>query len=204
MKYSVIAIEREYASGGRDIGKRVAQLLGMPYYGSEVLQMAARQIGASPDYVQEHDEVAPNPIFYSFVLMARASTYGIGETGQESALQGQESRIIMGLADKGNCVIIGRRAGAVLKGRPGVLRVFIYSDIAARRKRAVEVYGQDEKRVDALLKQQDKNRSNYYHFYAGQQWDDRGEYHMMLDSGTLGIEGCAQLIAAAARGESPA
>lgn len=197
MKYDIIAIEREYASGGREIGQKLAEKLHIPYYGREILHMAAERIGAQPEYVEHMDETAPNSLLFSLYAMSTAVPFDSTKVSPENALQQAESQIIKELAAKGPCVIIGRCAGAILKDRPNVLRVFIHADMESRRKRATEVYGQKKDPVDPILRKYDKRRSNYYAFYSAQKWDSRQEYQMMLDSGQLGIDRCVDILVAA-------
>ena len=197
MKYDVITIEREYASGGREIGQKLAQKLNIPYYGREILMMAAKEIGAEPEYVEHMDETAPNSLLFSLYAMSSTVPFDSAKVSPENALQQAESRIIKELASKEPCVMIGRCAGAILRNRPNVLRVFVHADMEARRKRATEVYGLKKNPVDPVLRKYDKRRSNYYNFYSAQKWDSRQEYHMMLDSGRLGIDRCVDILAAA-------
>ena len=197
MKYDIITIEREYASGGREIGQKLAERLHIPYYGREMLQMAAERIGAQPEYVEHMDETAPSSLLFSLYAMSSAAPFDSTKVSPENALQQAESQIIKELAAKGPCVIIGRCAGAILKERPNVLRVFIHADMESRRKRATEVYGQKKNPVDPILKKYDRRRANYYNFYSAQKWDSRLEYQMMLDSGQLGIDRCVDILEAA-------
>lgn len=197
MKYNVIAIEREYASGGREIGQRLAERLNIPYYGREILQMAAERIGAQPEHIEHMDETAPNSLLFSLYAMSSAAPFDATTMTPESALHQAESQIIRELAAEGPCVIIGRCAGAILREQPHVLRVFIHANMEFRRQRAAEVYGQKKRPIDPILRKYDKRRSNYYHFYSAQKWDSHTEYQLMLDSSQLGIDGCVDILAAA-------
>ena len=197
MKYDVVTIEREYASGGREIGQKLAQRLDVPYYGREILQMAAQRIGAEPDYIEHMDETAPNSLLFSLYAMSSAVPFDSTQVSPENALHQAESQIIKELASQGPCVLIGRCAGAILKNRPNVLRVFVHADLDYRRKRATEVYRLKKNPVDPVLRKYDKRRANYYNFYSAQKWDSRQEYQMVLDSGKLGIDRCVDILAAA-------
>lgn len=197
MKYDVITIEREYASGGREIGQKLAERLQIPYYGREILQMAAERIGAKPEYIEHMDETAPNSLLFSLYTMSSAAPFDATTVSPESALHQAESQIIRELAAEGPCVMVGRCAGAILRERPNVLRVFIHADTEARRRRAADVYGQKKRPIDPILRKYDKRRANYYSFYSAQKWDSRSEYHLMLDSSQLGIDRCVDILAAA-------
>ncbi|SCI67577.1 cytidylate kinase [uncultured Clostridium sp.] len=194
MRYNCVTIEREYASGGREVAARLAEALGWPYYGSEVLALAAQELGREVENLAGQDEAPPT--LRTYVRMAVASAYGLENALRGEEVQDAEARVIRGLGNKGGCVIIGRRAGAILRGRRDVLRVFIHAARDARRQRAVKVYGVPEERAESTLKKYDKARAAYYHYYAGRGWDDAGEYHMMLDSGLLGLDGCVKAIRA--------
>lgn len=200
MKYDVITIEREYASGGREIGRAVAAELGIPCYGREILQLAAERIGASPEYMEGLEERPTNSLLYTLSLMSRMSSMEREGATTEAKLHLAEIEVIRELGARGNCVLVGRRAGAVLGERRNALRVFVYADFEARRRRATEVYRDDPKQVEAVLRRADKRRVAYYNSYMEQTWDDRGNYHLMLDSGKLGLDGSVKLIVQAARG----
>lgn len=201
MKYDVITIEREYASGGREIGQKLADRLQIPCYGRDILKMAAQRIGVEPESVEHMDESAPNSLLFSLYAMSSAAPFDATTLSPESALHQTESEIIRELAEKEPCVMIGRCAGGVLKDHPRVLRVFIHADREFRARRATEVYGQKKRPVDPILRKYDKRRANYYNFYSTQKWDSRSEYHLMLDSSQLGIDTCVDILYAAVKGE---
>ena len=199
-KFNIIAIERQYASGGRKVGKLVAQQLGIPYYGREILQMAAERNGQTADYIEHLEESATSGLFYSF-MMAYKSTRGDFEMlSPEDMLLYTETEVIRDLAADGPCVMIGRSAGCILKDRKDVLRVFIYAEDEARIQRAVEQYGVPAKDAQATLRRFDKRRANFYSVNYSLKWEDKAGYHMMLDSGKLGMEACAALILEAVKG----
>lgn len=199
MKFNVVAIEREFASGGRDTAKILAEKLGFDFYDREILRLAAEKIGSTVDNIGHMDEKVPNSFLYS--LYAMSVTGRAFDTSnvipKENVLQREEEKLIKEFADKGNCIIIGRCAGPILSGRSHVLKVFITAELEERKKRAVELYNMEPSRADQLLKNHDKNRSMYYKFYSGKNWDDKSEYHMILDSGKLGTEKCADIIISA-------
>ena len=197
MKYQIVAIEREYATGGREIGELVAKKRNIPCYGGEVLQMAAKQIGLEPENVEHMDEQAPNSLLYSLAAMARPITFGNGTLPKENLLQQKEAENIYKLAQQGSCVFVGHRAGAVLKARQDVLRVFIHADKDFRLQRAINNYHVPQQDAETVLKRFDHQRANYYRFYTTQNWDDPKRYPLVLDSGKLGLERCAHIILAA-------
>ena len=170
-RYCIITIEREYASGGSLVGKLVGQALGIPVYGREILEIAAREGGTTPEYIEHLEETNTNSLLYSLV------------------------------AQEGPCVIVGRCAGWVLREQPHVLNVFIHADRQERLRRAVEEYGIPQDQAASVLHRFDHRRSNFYHANTGRSWREREGYHMVLDSGLLGVELCSQLLVAAAQSE---
>ena len=193
MKYNIIAIEREYASGGQEIGQKTAQALGIPCYGREILEMAAKRGGKSPDYLEQLEETATNSLLYSFYLMSRHSAQG-SVMSNEDALYLAEWKIIEELANQGPAVFVGRCASYVLGQRTDLLSVFVRSDFPHRIERAVKEYGIERGRAEWTLRRWDKRRASYYSTNTGLKWDDPRNYHLVLDSGKLGIDGCVSLL----------
>jgi cytidylate kinase len=193
-KYNIVAIERQYASGGRTIGKQVARALGIPYYGKEILEMAAERNGQTAAYIEHLEETATNSMFYSFMAAYKASRGDTELLSPEDMLLFTETEIIKELAGEGPCVLIGRSAGCILKDRADVLRAFIYADDEARIERAVKEYGDDPDKAASLLRKFDKRRANFYNVNYNLKWEDKAGYHLCLDSGKLGLEKCAQII----------
>lgn len=194
MKYRIITIEREYGSGGNEIGERVAGKLGIPCYGREILERVAADRGTTAAQIIHMEESATTSLLHTVAMvtsMAAGVSDGLSETNQ---LYIDEARVIKKLADQGPCVLIGRCAGWVLRERQDVLRVFIHADQEIRQKRAVEVYGEDEKRITTVLRRSDKRRNNYYSANTGRNWDDKKSYHIVLDSGSLGLNTCIDAI----------
>lgn len=195
MKYKIITIEREYASGGTEIGKRLSETLGFPCYGKEILEIAAKRQHTTPDYLAHLEETATNSFLYSLVMMSRViSTDGSGPLSHEERLNLAESEIIREIANEKSCIIIGRGGAFALQSRNDVLRVFIHADMDFRRTRAIKEYGDDPAHVDGIIRQFDRRRSNYYSANTGKRWSDSREYHMVLDSSRLGLDGCAKAI----------
>ena len=189
MKNRVITISREFGSGGRTIGKKVAEKLGIPCYDSEIIQEMAKETGFAPDYVKEAGEYVPD----SF-LSAAFSNRMFGPTN-EDILWEHQYRVITELAEKSSCVIVGRCADFILQDKADCLKVFIHADMAFRAKRIVEVYGERKQAPEERLRDKDKRRAAYHRFYTDMKWGCAQNYHLTLDSGALGIDKCAALIA---------
>lgn len=201
MKYHIIAIEREYASGGNEVGERTAKRLGIPCYGQEVLNRAAEIMDALPEQLLHLEETASNSFLYSLGMAAKVATGERDGLTDEGALFLTEERVIKDMALQGPCVIVGRCAGWILRDRKDVLRIFVHGDKEFRKRRAVEVYGVPEKNADNMLKRYDRRRSNFYRANTGMSWDDKSGYHLVLDSSSVGIEECVNIICGLVQGK---
>lgn len=198
MKYHVIAIEREFASGGQEIGAQVAKRLGIPCYGREILRMAAEMKGTSLENLESIEEKATGSVLYSMYVIANLTNMSKTVLSSESELFLAESEIIHKLTQT-PAVIVGRCAVDALKDRKDVLRVFIRADTATRKKRGLEVYKIDPANIDAALRRADKRRAGFYKANTGNNWTDLNNYHLVLDSGLLGIEKCVDILEACCR-----
>ena len=184
----IITISREFGSGGRTIGKKVAAKLGIPCYDSELIEKLAQESGFTKDYIKEAGEYTPGGF-----LASAFSNRAFGPTN-EDILWEMQCRIITELAEKESCVIVGRCADCVLQDKADCLKVFIHADMAFRAKRIVEVYGEREESPEQRLRDKDKRRAAYHRFYTNMKWGYAENYHLTLDSGVLGIDRCVDII----------
>lgn len=184
----IITISREFGSGGRTIGKKVADKLGIPCYDSELIEKLAQESGFTKDYIKEAGEYTPGGF-----LASAFSNRAFGPTN-EDILWEMQCRIITELAEKESCVIVGRCADCVLQDKADCLKVFIHADMAFRAKRIVEVYGEREESPEQRLRDKDKRRAAYHRFYTNMKWGYAENYHLTLDSGVLGIDRCVDII----------
>lgn len=198
-KYRIITIEREYASGGQEIGSRVARELSIPCYGEKILEMAAKENNTTVEHLRDLEETATNSLIYSLYMMSHAITNTATELSTADSLAIAESEIIKKLAEKERCVIIGRCSGVALGERDDVLRVYIHSDMDTRIRRSINVYGVPAEDADMVIRRSDKRRANYYNANSRLRWNDPKGYHMVLNSGALGIDACVSLIVEAAK-----
>ena len=187
----IITISREFGSGGRTIGKGVAEKLGIPCYDHEVIEQLVERSGFAADYVKSQSEYAPNGSLFVNALNA-GNFHGLSNQDKLWTMQRQ---IIKELGEKENCVIVGRCADYILRDRADCLKVFIHRDFQSRAERIVQVYGETEVPTEKRLKEKDKRRAAYYQFYTDQKWADLANYHIVLDSGVIGIEKCIDIIA---------
>ena len=185
----VITISREFGSGGRTIGRKVAEKLGIPCYDAEIIEKIAEESGYSGDYIRSEGEGASDR-WLSNLFSNRA----MGPTNQDTIWVIQ-SRIIRELAEKGPCVIVGRCADYVLRGQADLLNVFIHADPQKRAERIVREYGERDASPLERIREKDRRRAAYHRFYTDLKWGHAQNYHLCLDSGVLGIDKCADLIA---------
>lgn len=195
MSYRILTLERQYASGGRAVGKAVADALGVPCYNREILEYAAERSGQTPEHLERLEETANTGLISS--LQAAYARLARGERAAlppEGALLLAEAEVIRDLADEGPCVLIGRSAGCILRDRTDVLRAFLYADEEARIRRAVDEYGHDENEAPTVLRYFDRRRANFYNANYSLKWEDKAGYHLCLDTGRLGIAACAKVL----------
>lgn len=199
MRYNVIAIEREYASGGSEAGQKLSMKLGIPCYGREILEEVARMEGTTPGQIEHLEETATNSFLYSIAMISKAATGDSTGLSRESALYLAEARVITEMVAQGPCILVGRCAGWVLKERNDLLRVFIHADMEKRKERAVSEYGISADKAENVLKRFDKRRSNFYSANSGRKWDNKEGYDLILDSGRLSIDKCVDIICEAVK-----
>lgn len=195
MKFKYIAIEREYASGGSEIGKKLSQLLGIPCYGREILELTAKRKNVSVDYIEELEENATGSFLYYLYRMSNIT----GSPTASESVNIEEINVIRELAGNGSAVFVGRAASFALKDTQSVLNAFIHADTQYREKRAHDVYGIDNSILKSSLKSYDKRRASYYKANFGKEWKDYGRYDIVLNSSVLGIDKCAAAIAECVR-----
>ena len=194
---NIITISREFGSGGRSIGKMVAQKLGYSFYDRALVNEVAARSGFSPEFIEESGEYANARNSLLFAL-ATANQYSVNGVSMQDKLYLEQTNIIKEIAEKGRCVIVGRCADYILRDCPDSLHVFICSDMESRAKRIVERYGQQDRSPEKRLKDKDQKRQVYYKNYTGRAWGDVKNYGICLNSGLLGIDTCVDLIVQAA------
>lgn len=187
MKNRIITISREFGSGGRTIGKKVAEELGIPCYDNEIIQKIAKESGFDEQYIKEAGEYASGGFFSTLANRAFGPTNG-------DYLWEMQYKIITKLAQQGPCVIVGRCADYILRDTADCLKVFIHADMNFRAERIVKVYGEREVSAEHRIKEKDKRRAAYHRFYTEMKWGHAQNYHITLDSGVLGIDKCVKII----------
>ena len=186
----VITISRQFGSGGRTIGRQVAEKLGIPCYDQELIEQLAEKSGFTKEYIKERSEYTERGGWLANALSGRAAG---GMTNQDHIWIAQRE-LILELAAKGPCVMVGRCADYILQGQADCLNVFIHASMENRAERIVKMYGERDDAPEKRLRDKDKRRKAYYQFYTDTEWGRAENYHVALDSGALGIDKCVELI----------
>ncbi len=197
-KKIIVTIARQYGSGGREIGERVASALKIPIYDRELITEAAAKGNLNEEVIKKADESSANSLLYTLAM--GSNTLGAAmHFGYKMPLNDKlfilQSEVIKEYAKKGSGVFIGRCADYVLREEENILRVFIYGDLEHRQERITKRHPEikSSQVIDAINKT-DKRRSTYYNFYTGNKWGKYDNYDIAINSSTLGIEGTAELI----------
>ena len=190
----IITISREFGSGGRTIGRMVAEKLGIPFYDKELVDQIALESGFAPQYVEEHGEHSPGKSFFSYAFAHHGVPGVMNGLSTADFLWNIQCNVILQLAEKGPCVIVGRNADYILKDRKDCVHAFIHADMDFRADRIVRLYGESEKSPEARLQEKDKRRRVNYQHYTGRAWGTAQNYDICLNSSTIGIEECVDII----------
>ena len=190
MAKRIITISREFGSGGRFIGEEVAKKLGIAYYDKNIIGQIAEKSGLSPEYIQENAELSPKKGLFAYAFSGRDIT---GKSVEDMVYEAQRN-IILELAEKEPCVIIGRNADYILKDRDDVLNVFIHGDMLEKIKRITGLYNVKEKEAVKMMADTDKRRRTNYNLYTDQNWGKASNYTLCLNSSQLGYDRCEMII----------
>ena len=190
MEKRIITISREFGSGGRFIGEEVAKKLGIAYYDKNIISQIAEKSGLSPEYIQESAELSPKKGLLAYALAGRDIT---GKSVEDMVYEVQR-KVILELAEKEPCVIIGRNADFILKDRDDVLNVFIHGDMLEKIKRITGLHNVEEKETVKMMADTDKRRRTNYNFYTDQNWGKASNYTLCLNSSQLGYDRCEMII----------
>ena len=194
MEKKIITISREFGSGGRSVGRMVAEKLGIPFYDKELVDQVALESGFAPTFVEEHGEHAPGRSLFSYAFAPQGVPGIMNGMSTADFLWNIQCSVILQLAEKGPCVIVGRNADYILKDREDTLHVYIHADMDYRADRIVRLYGESEKSPEARLKEKDKRRHVNYQHYTGRTWGAAENYDICMNTATVGVEEAADLI----------
>ena len=194
MEKTIITISREFGSGGRTLGRMVAEKLGIPFYDKELVDQIALESGFAPKFVEEHGEHSPSGSLFSYAFAPQGIPGVMNGLSTADFLWNVQCSVILQLADKGPCVIVGRNADYILKDHPEALHVYVFADVPYRAERIVRLYGESEKTPEQRLAEKDKRRRVNYHHYTGRTWGQAQNYDICLATGVLGLEQCADIV----------
>ncbi len=196
-KKIIITIGRQFGSGGRYVGRLLAEKLGIPFYDKELLSEAAKQSGICEEIMEDHDEKPTRSLLFSLVT-GMQHHMGTGSFYMDMPLNHRiflaQFDAIRKLAEDGSCVIVGRCADYVLREDPDTVSIFVKADMPSKIARAVKYYGVEEDRAEERIRKADKQRASYYNYYATATWGDVDNYDLVVDTGVLGVEGAVSLI----------
>ncbi len=193
----VITIGRQCGSGGKAIGQKLAERLGVKCYDKELLSLAAKHSGLCEELFQKHDERPTSSFLYSLVM----DTYSLGYTSSGYSDMPINHKIFLAqfdtikkLADEAPCVIVGRCADYALEDYPNMVSVFIAANDADKIKRLKELYKLDDTKAKDLMIKTDKQRSSYYNYYSNKRWGDTKSYDLCINSSVIGLDGAVEVI----------
>lgn len=194
MKKTIITIERQYGSGGSNIGRLTAEKLGINCYNRQILEMTAQRCGIAPEYLESAEENVPTSFLYSLLLSANPARTMEENLPLSDKVFLMESRIINEIADNEKSFVLVGRCGSYILEEKGCFSVYIYADPEYRIKRAIEQYDINENKAESVMKKADKRRETFYNVNTGKVWQDKDQYALCLNSAQLGDELCAELI----------
>lgn len=193
----IITISRQFGSGGREIGEKLAAKLNVPFYDNELISRAAKESGFSEAAFQNAEKKATNSLLYSIVMgMGAYGNQDVGFThlSLDDQLYLAQSNVIRKIAQEGPCVIVGRCADYVLREHTNVVHLFIWAGMDFRKERAIRLYGLKENKAEEEIIKTDKRRANYYNYHTDEKWGKAGNYHLSIKSDFVGIDNSVECI----------
>ena len=198
MANKIYTIGREFGSGGREVGEKLAAKLGIKLYDKELLQQAAKDSGFCEEIFENHDEKPTNSFLYSLVM----DTYSVSGYSAAPFLDMPlnhkvflaQFETIKKIAEKESCVIVGRCADYALSDNPNCINVFIHADLDVRIKNVSRNLNITENKAREIINKTDKQRASYYNYYTSKKWGDSKSYNLSLDAGKLGTDNCVEMI----------
>ena len=185
---TIVTISRQFGSGGRSVGKELAQRMDVPYYDRELVERVALETGFDPRYIEEQGESAPGKSMLSYVFSSPGVPGVMKGLSSADFLWCMQHKVITELAQKGPCVIVGRCSDYILREFEQAFHVFIWAPVDFRADRIVRLYGESEESPEQRLETKDKKRSVNYKHYAGREWGNAQNYDLCLNSASVGIE----------------
>ena len=187
----IITINRQYGSGGREIGRKLAEQLNIPFYDNEIISRAAKETGFSEAAFQTVEDKATNSLLYSIAMGMNVFTnqdVGFSGLSLDDRIFLAQSNVIRKVADEGPCVIVGRCADYILRDLDNVVNIFISADLDFRIQRSIEIDNLEPGHAAEQVAKKDKSRGNYYRYHSGERWDNLFNYALSLRSDIVGID----------------
>ncbi len=205
--YQILAMEREYASGGNEIGRRVAKELGVPLYDRNILVEAAKLLDLQTKYIEDLEETAPGSLIFNLSQKIGGTLNSTSKAPLSSSnlplsvkLFMEEKRILESKVAEGGCVIIGRCASDIFRAREDCLKVFVFADKDFRLKRSIEVEDVPKEDAEARIKKMDKKRNDFFHTHTNKDWKGMSNYDICINSAEIGIEKSVELLTSLMKG----
>mgnify|MGYP004599301777 FL=1 len=193
----VITISRQYGSGGREVGQKLAEHYGIPFYDNELITRAAKESGFAEETFARAEDKATNSLLYSLAMGINVygnQDFGFSGLSLDDRIFLAQSDVIRKVAEEGPCVIVGRCADYVLKEYDNVFNLFVEAGMDFRLKRAVESYGIDPKKAGEVIVKRDKSRANYYNYHVGEKWTNLTNYDLVVRSDLMGIDRAVECV----------
>ena len=194
---TIITIGRQFGSGGREIGQKLAEEFGIKFYDNEMLDRASKESGLCKEIFESHDEKPTNSFLYSLVM----DTYSLGYSSGSFSDMPLNHKIFLAqfdaikkIADEGPCVLVGRCADYALESYDNLLSIFIHADLESRTRRIARDFELTDSKAKEMILKTDKKRASYYNYYTNKKWGDAASYHYSFCSSKLGIDGTVDAI----------
>ncbi|MCD7825219.1 MAG: cytidylate kinase-like family protein [Clostridiaceae bacterium] len=187
----IITISRQYGSGGREIGQKIAERYGIPFYDNELITRAAKESGFAEESFERAEDKATNSLLYSLAMGINVygnQDFGFSGLSLDDRIFLAQSDVIRKVAEEGPCVIVGRCADYVLKEREDTINIFVRASMSFRLHRAIHDYHIEEKKAADYILKNDKRRGNYYSYHVGEKWTNLNNYDLVIRSDIKGID----------------
>lgn len=195
----VITIARGYGSGGRTMGKLLAEELGINYYDRELLRLASDESGINEALFEKSDEKLKNSILYKIARKEYKGEYIPPDSDDyisNDNLFNYQSKVIRGLADQESCIIVGRCADYILRDREDVVKLFVHASLDNCVARLEDLYSLSRDELEKKIKKIDRRRADYYKYFTGRDWNNAENYDLCLNSHQLGYDKCIEIVKA--------
>ena len=195
----VITIGRQYGSGGREIGQKLAKYYDIPFYDNELITRAAKESGFAEETFEKAEDKATNSLLYSLAMGINVygnQDFGFSGLSLDDRIFLAQSDVIRKVADEGPCVIVGRCADYVLKNEPNIIDFFISGNTAEKKKRILERYDIEKNKAEDFIRKTDKRRASYYNYYTDMKWGEAKNYDLCINSSKTGVDGAIKLMKA--------